>query len=367
MPDHTQNTWPPELTHNVFTYLDSEDVARMARVGDSFQAEAERLLSRRRVNWEKSLWKPDMYRCIVAVDPITKDSGEGYLQELIFWCSDEDTLDMLVTDQLCEGLLLMTSLKHLTIHLPGRPEVDVLEAINSTLARCTFSLKTLYLSEYFELFPWILNQTELEIIAVYVWNYFWGLKNKHLSCQRWLSSSPCFRKPPTFFILTREGREMDAISAFLTFSPEWSSKLINDSLKRFYAIPQNITNFALYVQTMDELDDENILSVIRSISDHFVNIHYLVLYVGDCMIHLNPEALASVLSCLTEELRVLYIQFWERPSKDCQLAHSYKYQKSKLCKVWSKRCPSLTDISFPDFSDRGIELGWNTEEEFSEY
>jgi hypothetical protein len=85
---------------------------------------------------------------------------------------------------------------------------------------------------------------------------------------------------------------MDTISAFLTFSPGWSAKLINDSLKRFYAIPRNIAKFGLYVQTMDELDDENILSVIRSISDHFVKIYSLNLFVGDCMIHLvRPPSL----------------------------------------------------------------------------
>ena len=54
---------------------------------------------------------------------------------------------------------------------------------------------------------------------------------------------------------------MNVISAFLTFSPLWSAKLINDSLKHIYEIPLNITKFGLYVQTMDELDDENILSV----------------------------------------------------------------------------------------------------------
>ena len=133
--------WPPELTHKVLTYLDSDDVARMARVGNTFQAEAERLLSRRRANWEKSLRKPDMYRHGVDVDPTTKNSGQGLrLQELIFWYPDEDTLealDTLVTDQLCEGLLLMTSLKHLTIRLPGKPEFEVLENINSTLAYVT--------------------------------------------------------------------------------------------------------------------------------------------------------------------------------------------------------------------------------------
>ena len=68
--------WPPELTHKVLTYLDSDDVARMARIGNSFQAEAERLLSRRRANW-KSLGKPDMYKCIVDADPTIIDSGQG--------------------------------------------------------------------------------------------------------------------------------------------------------------------------------------------------------------------------------------------------------------------------------------------------
>ena len=124
--------WPPELTHKVLTYLDSDDVARMARV-DSFQTEAERLLSRRRVNWEKSLWKPGMYRSIVDTGATTTGFGQRCLQELIFWCSDEDTLDTLVIDQLCEGLLLMTSLKHLTICLPDKPELEALETINSTL------------------------------------------------------------------------------------------------------------------------------------------------------------------------------------------------------------------------------------------
>ena len=126
--------WPPELTHNVLIYLDSDDVARMAHVGNSFRTEAERLLCRRRANWEKSLWKPDMYRCIVDADFTTKDSVQGCLQELIFWYSGDDTLDALVTDQLCEGLLLMTSLKHLTIRLPNKPEFEALETINSTLA-----------------------------------------------------------------------------------------------------------------------------------------------------------------------------------------------------------------------------------------
>ncbi|KIJ97768.1 hypothetical protein K443DRAFT_105114 [Laccaria amethystina LaAM-08-1] len=387
MPDHTQNTvgililhpiiapdlfsyqWAPELTHNVLTYLDSDDVARMACVGNSFQAEAERLLSRRRANWEKSLWKPDMYRRVVDADPTTTHSGQGRLQELIFWCPDRDTLDTIVTDQLCEGLLLMTSLKHLTIRLPDEPEFDVLETINSTLARCTFSLKTLYLPEYLELFPWILNQTELEIIAVYTSNYFWGFnKDKHLSCQRWLSSSPCFRNPPTFFILSREDQEINIISVFLTFSPGWSAELINDSLGRFYAIPQNITMFGLYVQTMDELDDEDILSIIRSISDHFLNIYTLLLFVGDCMIHLNPEALASALSFLTT-VRDLYIEFWEKPSKDNQLAYFFDYQKLKLCKIWSEECqhPSLGYIGFPDSTYRRIDLGWHSEEPWEDF
>jgi len=305
--------WPPELTHNVLIYLDSDDVAMMACLGNSFQAEAERLLSQRRANWEKL---PNNHMCRVEADPITKDSGQGRLQELIFWSSDEDTPDTLVTNHLCEGLFVLTSLKHLTIRLPGEPEFDVLETINSTLAyappwlpillmthlliffrRCTFSLKKLHLSEYFELFPWILNQTELEIIAVYTPNHFWGFNsNKHLSCQRWLSSSPCFRNPPTFFIFSPDGqKKMDRISAFLTFSPGWSAKLICYSLKRFYTMPDNVNKFGLYVQTMDELDDENILSVIRSISDHFPYICTLTLFVGDCMIHLvRPPSILSL-------------------------------------------------------------------------
>jgi len=154
------------------------------------------------------------------------------------------------------------------------------------------------------------------------------------------------------------------IFAFLTFSPGWSAKLVNYSLKYIYAIPHNITMFGLYVQTMDELDDENILSVIRSILDHFVNIDFFDLNVGDPMIHLvrpfitmapsindlaqkNPEPLASVLSCFTR-LRELNIQFWELPWKDNQLAYSFEHRKSKLCKVWSERCPSLALITFPD-------------------
>lgn len=155
---------------------------------------------------------------------------------------------------------------------------------------------------------------------------------------------------------------MNVISAFLTFSPQWSAKLINDSLERFYEIPRNITKLGLYVQTMDELDDRNVLSVIRSISDHFVNIDSLDLFVGDCMIHLNPEALASVLSCLTGEFQQLEIQFWERPSnrKDNPLAYSFHYQKLKLCKIWSERCPSLAYIGFPDYTGREIDLGWKT-------
>ena len=44
--------------------------------------------------------------------------------------------------------------------------------------------------------------------------------------------------------------------------------------------------FCLYVKTMDELNDENILSVIRSISIHFVNIYSLNLYLRHCKIHL---------------------------------------------------------------------------------
>jgi len=145
--------------------------------------------------------------------------------------------------------------------------------------------------------------------------------------------------------------------------------------------------FGLYVQTMDELDDENILLVIRSISEQFVNIHELWLFVGDCMIHLvrppsilslcllaaliddlaqkNPEALASVLSCFTEELQELFIPFWEQPLKYNQLIHLYKYQKLKLCKVWSEQCPSLATISFPDIDARQIDLGWDSEDEES--
>ncbi|EDR03482.1 uncharacterized protein LACBIDRAFT_307218 [Laccaria bicolor S238N-H82] len=381
MPDHTQNTvgvqlrraidtpdlilftqWPPELTHNVLTYLDSDDVARVARVGNTFQAEAGRLLSRRRANWEKSLWKPDMYELIIDRDFTTAEPVQGRLQELIFWYPPKDTLDTwdtLVTDQLQEGLLLMTSLKHLTIRLPANPEFDVLETINSTFTRCTFSLKTLYLSEDFELFPWILKQTELEIMAVYTPSWFWGFnKDKHLSDQRWLSSSPCFRIPPTLFILS--GVTEDGISAFPAFSPGWSAKLIDDSLKHFYAIPQkDVTMIALYVQTMDEFDDKNVLSAVRSISDHFVNIFHLDVYVGDCMIHLNPEALASVLSNFTRKLQELAIVFWEEPSNDNRpVAYFFRDQKLKLCKVWSEECPSLAYINFPDHSGRAMDSRW---------
>ena len=117
----------------------------MARVGDSFQAEAERLLCKRRANWEKSLWKPDMYKCIVDGDPTTTVSLQGRLQELIFWCPDEDALDTLVTDQLCEGLLLMTSLKHLTICLPDVPDLYAIETINSTLAYACLAYSFYYI------------------------------------------------------------------------------------------------------------------------------------------------------------------------------------------------------------------------------
>ena len=179
---------------------------------------------------------------------------------------------------------------------------------------------------------------------------------------------------------------MGVISAFPAFSSGLSAELINDSLKHFYEIPQNIPFFCLYVQTMDELGDENVLSVVRSISDHFVNIFSFELYVGDCMVHLvrqpsilslcpleasiddlaqkNPEALASALSSFTGRLRELGIEFWERPSKDNQPAYSFQDQKLKLCNVWSEECPSLAYINFPDHSQasRQIGLGWNTEE-----
>ena len=179
---------------------------------------------------------------------------------------------------------------------------------------------------------------------------------------------------------------MSVISAFPAFSCGLSAELINGSLKHFYEIPQNIPFFGLYVQTMDELGDENVLSVVRSISDHFVNIFSFELYVGDCMVHLvrqpiilslcllaasiddlaqkNPEALASVLSSFTGKLRELGIEFWQRPSKYNQLAYSFRDQKLKLCKVWSEECPSLAYINFPDHTQasRQIGLGWNTEE-----
>jgi len=84
------------------------------------------------------------------------------------------------------------------------------------------------------------------------------------------------------------------------------------------------------------------------------------------MIHLNPEALASVLSCFTEELQQLDIQFWERLSRDNQLIYSFQSQKLKLCKGWSERCPSLAYIGFPDYTGRHIDLGWKMEEEVPE-
>jgi hypothetical protein len=88
---------------------------------------------------------------------------------------------------------------------------------------------------------------------------------------------------------------MNVIHAFLTFSPGWSAKLVQDSLKHFYAIPQGIKVFGLFVQTMDELDDENMLSVIRTISDHFAKIHTLLFSVGDSIIHLvRPPSILSL-------------------------------------------------------------------------
>ena len=167
-------------------------------------------------------------------------------------------------------------------------------------------MKTLYLPEYFELFPWILNQTELEIIAVYSSIYFWGSnRDKHLNRQRWLSSSPCFQSPPTFFILSPEDQEMNVIHAFLTFSPGWSAKLVADSLKYFYAIPHGIKEFGLYVQNMDELDDENLLSVTRLISDHFAKIHTLLFSVGDSMIHLVRPPVFCHSACCQCQLMTL--------------------------------------------------------------
>ena len=88
---------------------------------------------------------------------------------------------------------------------------------------------------------------------------------------------------------------MNVILAFLTFSPGWSAKLVCDSLKYFYAIPRGIVEFGLHVQTMGELDDENMLSVIRSISDHFPKIHTLLFSVGDGVIHLvRPHNILSL-------------------------------------------------------------------------
>ena len=88
---------------------------------------------------------------------------------------------------------------------------------------------------------------------------------------------------------------MNVILAFLTLSPGWSAKLVCDSLKHFYAIPQGIVEFGLYVQTMGELDDENMLSVIRSISDHFPKIHTLLFSVGDGVIHqVRPHNILSL-------------------------------------------------------------------------
>ena len=194
--------------------------------------------------------------------------------------------------------------------------------------------------------------------------------------------------PSNLFIISgaNHWREMGVISAFPAFSSGLSAKLINDSLKHFCAIPQNITFLGLYVQTMDELGGENVLSAVRSISDYCVDIFSFDLYVGDCMIHLvrpptilslcplatsiddltqkNPEALASVLSSFTGRLRELGIEFWERPWKDNQPAYFFQDQKLKLCNVWSEECPSLAYISFPDHSQatRQIGLGWNIEE-----
>ena len=88
---------------------------------------------------------------------------------------------------------------------------------------------------------------------------------------------------------------MDVISAFPALSPGLSAKLINDSLKYFDAFPETIILLGLYVQTMDELGDENVLSVIRSISDQFVNIFSFELCVGDCMIHrVRPSTVLSL-------------------------------------------------------------------------
>ena len=61
----------------------------------------------------------------------------------------------------------------------------------------------------------------------------------------------------------------------------------------------------------------------------------------------DPEALASVPSSLTGELRELDLEFWERLLKDNQLAYFFEWYKLYPCKVWSEERPNTEE----DFLD----------------
>jgi hypothetical protein len=147
-----------------------------------------------------------------------------------------------------------------------------------TYRRCTFSITTLFISDYFGLVDWISTQKDLKTIGVYT-----GLQYpspaKLSAFNSLLKNSPS-EAPLTLFSIG--GRTTDTICAFPTYPHSWSAKTIRESLVHVYS-PVPITRFTLFLHS---LSDEDILRpAITSISKHFSPIEDLRLVVEDPDIH----------------------------------------------------------------------------------
>jgi hypothetical protein len=146
--------------------------------------------------------------------------------------------------------------------------------------RCTFSITTLFISEYFGLVDWIPKLKDLKTIGVYT-TLQYPSPARLLVFKRLLENSPS-EAPLTLFSLGGLTRTTDTICAFPIYSHSWSAKTIHESLVHVYN-PIYITHFTLFFLS---LSDEDVLRpAITSISKHFPQIEALRLVVEDPDIH----------------------------------------------------------------------------------
>jgi hypothetical protein len=144
--------------------------------------------------------------------------------------------------------------------------------------RCTFSITTLFIPDYFDLADWVPGQKDLKTIGVYTTPEY-AFPRKLSVFKSLLETSPS-EAPLTLFSL--DGHPTYIVYAYPKYSHNWSAKTIHASLVHVYN-PVPITRFTLFFRS---LSDEDVLRpAITSISEHFPKTEELRLMVQDPDIH----------------------------------------------------------------------------------